>query len=227
MGAFDPSVASGAADEVPFLGPIIGHSSACVKLWHVFFFYPHHRHCVVFLVLLNISYLVRFFGFLRAASPSPLFFLGGVRGLPPHRMQNPHVPESEEQQQQAPKTWDVSCNQCQEQHQNRMRVCTLFTDFSRGVCYRVCFYTRYAVKDERRVWPVQQYRLASGRDAFYKGLVSLHDDEEKRTKGWIERKLAPTYDPAMEVGLRGRRENRPACGQRLPCGCAGLPRSLS
>ncbi|CAM9307507.1 unnamed protein product [Pylaiella littoralis] len=57
---------------------------------------------------------------------------------------------------------------------------------------------RYAVKDERRVWPVQQYRLASGRDAFYKGLLSLHEDEQKRTKGWIERKLAPTYDPADE-----------------------------
>eukprot|EP00903_Cladosiphon_okamuranus_P011178 g10549.t1 len=57
---------------------------------------------------------------------------------------------------------------------------------------------RYAVKDEQRAWPVQQYRLASGRDAFLKGLLSLHEDEEKRTKGWIERKLAPTYDPAKE-----------------------------
>lgn len=59
---------------------------------------------------------------------------------------------------------------------------------------------RYAVKDESRVWPVQQYRLASGRDAFLEGLLSLHEDEEKRTKGWIERKLAPVYDPAKEVG---------------------------
>lgn len=49
---------------------------------------------------------------------------------------------------------------------------------------------------------MQQYRLASGRDAFYKGLVSLHDDGEKRTKGWIERKMAPAYDPAKEVGGR-------------------------
>ncbi|CAN0124890.1 unnamed protein product [Ectocarpus sp. 4 AP-2014] len=57
---------------------------------------------------------------------------------------------------------------------------------------------RYAVKDESRVWPVQQYRLASGRDAFLDGLLSLHEDEEKRTKGWIERKLAPAYDPAKE-----------------------------
>ncbi|CBN79564.1 conserved unknown protein [Ectocarpus siliculosus] len=57
---------------------------------------------------------------------------------------------------------------------------------------------RYAVKDESRVWPVQQYRLASGRDAFLEGLLSLHEDEEKRTKGWIERKLAPAYDPANE-----------------------------
>lgn len=56
------------------------------------------------------------------------------------------------------------------------------------------------MKDEQRVWPVQQYRLASGRDAFLKGLLSLHEDEEKRTKGWIERKLTPTYDPAKEVG---------------------------
>lgn len=62
------------------------------------------------------------------------------------------------------------------------------------------FARRYAVQDERRVWPVQQYRLASGRDAFLKGLLSLHEDEEKRTKGWIERKLAPAYDPAHEVG---------------------------
>lgn len=69
---------------------------------------------------------------------------------------------------------------------------------------------RYAVKDERRVWPVQQYRLASGRDVFFKGLVSLHEDEEKRTKGWIERKLAPTYDPAKEVGFEGRTDH-PAC----------------
>ncbi|CAM9333401.1 unnamed protein product [Laminaria digitata] len=59
----------------------------------------------------------------------------------------------------------------------------------------------YAVKDEARVWPVQQYRLASGRDAFLKGLTALHEDEEKRTKGWIERKLAPTYDPAREEQL--------------------------
>ena len=61
------------------------------------------------------------------------------------------------------------------------------------------FLFRYAVKDEQRVWPVQQYRLASGRDAFHKGLLSLHEDQAKRTKGWIERKLAPTYDPAEEV----------------------------
>ncbi|CAN0131184.1 unnamed protein product [Scytosiphon promiscuus] len=60
---------------------------------------------------------------------------------------------------------------------------------------------RYAVKDERRVWPVQHYRLASGRDAFYKGLVSLHEDQEKRTKGWIERKMTPAYDPAEEEKL--------------------------
>ena len=59
------------------------------------------------------------------------------------------------------------------------------------------------MKDERRVWPVQQYRLASGRDAFLKGLLSLHEDEEKRTKGWIERKLAPPYDPAKEVRTHG------------------------
>lgn len=58
---------------------------------------------------------------------------------------------------------------------------------------------RYSVKDERRVWPVQQYRLASGRDVFLKGLVALHEDEEKRSKGWIERRLAPKYDPATEV----------------------------
>ena len=58
---------------------------------------------------------------------------------------------------------------------------------------------RYAVRDEGRVWPVQQYRLASGRDAFLKGLAALHEDAEKRSKGWIERKLAPTFDPAREV----------------------------
>lgn len=65
------------------------------------------------------------------------------------------------------------------------------------------------MKDERRVWPVQQYRLASGRDAFLKGLGSLHEDEEKRTKGWIERKLAPAYDPAKEVrGFLSRSRRR-------------------
>ncbi len=56
------------------------------------------------------------------------------------------------------------------------------------------------MKDESRVWPVQEYRLASGRDAFYEGLLSLREDEEKRAKGWIERKLSPAYDPAKEVG---------------------------
>lgn len=67
------------------------------------------------------------------------------------------------------------------------------------VCVYVYVVGRYAVKDEKRSWPVQRYRLASGRDAFLKGLRSLHEDEEKRSKGWIQRKLAPTYDPAKEV----------------------------
>eukprot|EP00904_Undaria_pinnatifida_P008329 jgi/Undpi1/4626/HiC_scaffold_18.g07980.m1 len=60
---------------------------------------------------------------------------------------------------------------------------------------------QYTVKDEGRVWPIQQYRLASGRDAFLKGLTALHEDEEKRSKGWIERKLAPAYDPTKEEQL--------------------------
>ena len=58
---------------------------------------------------------------------------------------------------------------------------------------------RYAVKDEKRVWPVQQYRPATGRDAFLKGLADLHEEEQKLSKGWIERKLAPKYDPVKEV----------------------------
>lgn len=57
---------------------------------------------------------------------------------------------------------------------------------------------RYAVKDETRVWPVQQYRFASASDVFLKGLVDLHQEQEKRGKGWIERKLGKAYDPRSE-----------------------------
>eukprot|EP00611_Tribonema_gayanum_P001085 TRINITY_DN1081_c0_g1_i2.p1 TRINITY_DN1081_c0_g1~~TRINITY_DN1081_c0_g1_i2.p1 ORF type:complete len:222 (-),score=25.40 TRINITY_DN1081_c0_g1_i2:28-693(-) len=49
--------------------------------------------------------------------------------------------------------------------------------------------SRYAIKSGEK-WPTQQYRLASGTDLLENALAELHDDDEKKKKGWIERKLS-------------------------------------
>ncbi|CAM9352946.1 unnamed protein product [Discosporangium mesarthrocarpum] len=60
---------------------------------------------------------------------------------------------------------------------------------------------KYVVKDGARKWPIQEYKLGTGEEVLHLALTSLHEQNEKATKGWIQRKTSPRFNPRDQEGL--------------------------